>query len=152
MDKRKKVQVWLSPMEFKVLSDYCERKSVSFYSVLKEGMNRVILGEGVSQEPSLNTEPKIQGKDYTSPSSFDSPKLQKFEERFTWLEKQIDKMTGNEELWREVSELKAGLAQLTERVSGLSDKMEELKVEIEEEVEETMVRVLGNYTKSSRRG
>jgi len=145
MDKRKKVQVWLSPMEFKVLSDYCERNGVSFYSVLKEGMNRVILGEGVSQEPSLNTERKIQGKDYTSSSSFDSPKLQKIEERLAWQEKQIDKMAGNEQLWREVSELKAKVGELSGLVSGLLLKLtktEELENKLDKKIEDVVVGVL----------
>jgi len=152
MDKRKKVQVWLSPMEFKVLSDYCERNGVSFYSVLKDGMNRIILGEGASQEPSLNTEQKVQGKRDTgvalpiSPSQI-SPISQESKEgqALAWLQKRIDKMEDHDQLWNKINELTAGLAELKGLVSGLLlrlTKTEELEDKLDGKIRDTVVTVI----------
>jgi len=132
MQKRKKVQVWLSPMEFGILSDYCERNGVSFYSVLKEGMNRVVLGEssaGAFQEESPIA-PK-QDSDLVAPSSktveVASPKL---EERVVRLERDFENMKDHERLWQDMGELKAAVSRHDEKFSGLEAKIDEKMVNL----------------------
>jgi len=113
MDKRKKVQVWLSPMEFQTLSDYCERNGVSFYSVLKEGINRIVLGEVDQEEPPIALK---QGIDMVAPSvkavQVANPELEDVQRGLYNLAKEVDKLKGNEDLWKEMGNLKERVTRL----------------------------------------
>jgi len=148
----KKVTVWLSDDEHTLLKEYCAKGGRSMYSVLKEGTIHILQGGSVvSKSPAISelgetpfTPPLSSTKSPSLPAPSPpqiSPKLQKFEERFAFLEKEVDKLTGYEQLWREVSELKAKVGELSGLVLGLT-KIEELEKKLDKKTVETVSGVL----------
>jgi len=134
----KKVAVWLSDEEQDAFAKYCEKEGRSMYAVLKESVARVI-GE---ESPVISKQDTSQVPHATSPQI--SPKLQRLEQRLDWQEKEIDKLTGNEKLWQEFSDLKAKVGELNGLVSGLLLKLtktEELEEKIGKIIVDTMVEV-----------
>ena len=134
----KKVACWLSDEEQNALAQFCEKEGRSMYSVLKEAVARVISGEApiTPKQDSGLVAPSVKTVQVVSP---------KTRERFARLEREIDKLRGNEYLWQEVTELKAGVGELKGLVSGLLLKLtktEELEDKFDKKVEDIVVGVL----------
>jgi len=112
----KKVAVWLSDEERDALAQYCQKQGKSMYSVLKEAVGGIIQGESpiASKQGGDLFAPSVQTTEVVSPKLY---------ERFNRIEREIDKITGNEQLWHEVSELKAAMGEIKGLVSGLVQRV-----------------------------
>ena len=140
----KKVAVWLSNEERDELVRFCQKEGRSMYSVLKEASLRIIQAESaITPKPPI-TPKRDSGAVAPSVKTVQavSPRTQ---ERIGRLEREIEKMKGNEQLWSEVTELKAGLGELNGKFSVLLLKLtktEELENKLEDKIVETVAGVL----------
>ena len=138
----KKVGVWLSNEERDALQLFCEKEGRSMYSVLKEASLRIIQGESsisLSQDD-RPVAPSVKRAQVVSPID-----RSKSEERLARLERETDRTRGNEQLWTEMSELKAGLGELRGLVSALLLKLtktEELETKLDGKIEDTVTEVI----------
>lgn len=144
----KKIYAWLSDEERAALGEYCNKQGRSMYSVLKEACLRIIQGESsspfsVAPKPDstiVASSPALQAV----PSALEDTVLN-LKRRFDNFQKEFEKIRGNDFLWQEVTELKAGLGELNGKFSVLLLKLtktEELENKLEDKIVETVAGVL----------